>query len=96
MGFTRLFELQFLGLAGAAWGAAGALRKKMRLKLRNTSSQESPPSAPNFGANRARIACRLTIMGSGSRVSSSKDTQTDLSPRQGRCQDSSNSSSAGE
>jgi tetratricopeptide (TPR) repeat protein len=76
---SRLFGFAVLGLAVAAWAQQGSSSDKNAQKSAPPNPQASTPSVPNSTPPRSD-SVQADDLGSDVGESSSKDTQTDLSP----------------
>jgi tetratricopeptide (TPR) repeat protein len=76
---SRLFAFAVLGLAVAGWAQQGSSPDKSAQKAAQPNSQESSPSGPNLAPPRSDRV-RADDLGSEIGESSSKETQTDLTP----------------
>lgn len=76
---SRLFGFAILGLAVAVWAQQGNPSDKTAPKAAQPNSQETTRSAPNLAPPRSDRV-RADDLGADVGESSSKDTQTDLSP----------------
>jgi tetratricopeptide (TPR) repeat protein len=90
---SRLFGIAVLGLAVGAWAQQGSPSDKDAPQAAQPNSQESTHSAPNLVPPRSDRV-QADDLGSEVGVSSSKDTQTDLSPPEDDAKIHPNSSSA--